>query len=327
MSAYNAARFLPEALTSILRQTFTNFELILIDNGSVDDTFAVARSLADARVRLLRVDENLGGYQAMNRVAAMSRGEFVAVYHADDVYDPRIVEQEVAFLQAHPEAGAVFTLDHNIDEESRIFATVPMPDAFVGRTLLDYDTVLRYQVRRGCPFCCPTFMTRRSVLETVGYFQPETWGIASDAEMWLRIAQRFPLAILDAPLISYRKGNHQWSHRYRSLRTDRDRFFDVIDHYLDERGGRARLSDEDLAEYVGRQCDDETFRAVNFVLSGDVTSARTLLRSRRFPWRVLRQAEGRRRKIRLLVLRSVMTVGLAVGATAPLAWWLKRIGP
>lgn len=326
ISAYNVERFLGAALDSVLAQTYPRLEVILIDNGSEDRTYELAQSRHDERLRLVHVDENLGGYQAMNRVASMARGEFVAVYHSDDVYDPRIVEKEVALLRARPEVGAVFSLDHNINEDGRIFATIQMPRDFVGKTDLDYDTVFRYLVRNGCPFCCPTFMTRRSVLDTVGYFAPERWGIAADAEMWLRIARRFRIAILDEPLIGYRKGRHQWSARYRRLRTERDRLFAVIDHYMGEDGWRDRLRPEDLTEYEFQQCDDDTYRAANFLIQGDAGAARQLLRTRAYPWRTL-LAGIRRRKVRLLALRAAMLGSLSLGAKRPLAHVLQRIGP
>src|SRR5258708_255138 len=106
ISAYNVERFLGEALRSILGQTYRNTEIILVDTGSADRTFEVAGSFADERLRCFRLPDNIGGYQAMNLVASQARGELVAIYHSDDVYEPTIVEKEVAYLASHPEAGA-----------------------------------------------------------------------------------------------------------------------------------------------------------------------------------------------------------------------------
>jgi len=326
MSAYNVERFLGAALGSVLGQTYAHLEVIVIDNGSADRTYQVARAFSEERLRVLRVEHNLGGYEAMNKVAAMASGEFVAIYHSDDVYDLRIVEKQVAFLRAHPDVGAVFTWSKKIDDQGRVVSTFPLPREFRGKTVLDYETMFRYQVRKGCPFICPTFMTRRSVLETVGYFAPETWDIVSDVDLWVRIARQFPIAVLDEALHSYRIGDHQWSARDRESRTTRDRFFDVIDYYITKDRWQGRLTTEDLAEYEFRQCDDSTSRAANLAIRGDTAAARQVLRSRPFPWRSLR-AGIYRRKVRLLALRAAMIGLLAVGARVPLAAVLRRIGP
>ena len=89
--AFNAERFLSEALTSVCAQTHDAIEVIVCDDASTDRTLEIAGATGDPRVRNLRNDQTLGGYGAMNRAVRDSRGEFVAIYHADDVYDPRIV--------------------------------------------------------------------------------------------------------------------------------------------------------------------------------------------------------------------------------------------
>src|SRR6516162_7034021 len=136
ISAYNVERFIAEALGSVLGQTYRNQEVILADNGSIDRTFEVVQSIADARVHSFRITENIGGYQAMNKVACMARGEFIAVYHSDDHYEPTIVEKEVAYLQSHPKVGAVFTMAHFMDEAGRIFGGSDLPREFAGKEYL-----------------------------------------------------------------------------------------------------------------------------------------------------------------------------------------------
>lgn len=325
ISAYNVERFLDEALGSVLAQTYRNIEVILIDNGSTDRTFEVAQSFRDDRVHGFRVPENLGAYQAMNKVASMAKGELVAIYHSDDYYEPTIVAKEVAYLQSHPEVGAVFCLDHFMDEEGRIFGGASLPTEFVGRESLGYEDVFRFVLRnKNVLFCCPTFMVRREVLEAVGPFDPETYEIGSDLEMWLRIVRQFPVAILNERLMRYRVGRGQWSARYNHLRTERDWAFLVMDHYLEKDGWLQKLSRADLAEYVFHRCDDETFRAANLVILGDIAGARKLLQ-RPYPWRTLLSGI-RRRKLRLLVLRALIFGGISLGAGRTLARFLRRIG-
>ena len=325
ISAYNVERFLRESLGSVLAQTYPKLEVILIDNGSADQTFEVAQSLAGDRARCFRMPKNLGGYQAMNEAAKMARGELIAFYHSDDYYEPDIVAKEAAYLESHPEVGAVFCLVHFIDEHGRIFGGADLPREFVGKESLDYQDVFRFILRnKNILIWCPTFMVRRSVLEAVGPFNPETYDICADLEMWLRTLRKFPIAILNERLMRYRVGAWQWSSRYRQLRTEPDLHFAVMDHYLEQDGWIQKLSRDDLVEHEFHRCDDDTYRAVNYVRLGKTERARELLK-RPYPWRTLRNGI-KRRKLRLLALRALVKCGLALGAARPLALLLRRIG-
>jgi glycosyltransferase involved in cell wall biosynthesis len=326
IAVFNAERFLAEALRSVLNQTYANLEICVVDDGSTDRSYEIISSISDPRLRVFRTSPNRGGYAAMNHAATHAHGEFVAFYHADDVYDPTIIEKQVAFLRAHAGIGAVFTRDHNIDEAGRVTRTVKWPRDLPRNAPLDLPTVLRGLVRGRNPFCCPTFMTRRSALETVGAFDHARWGIAADLDMWIRLAAWRPLAILDEPLVSYRKGEHQWTARDRRLRTEPDPFFAIVDEALHRHGSQIALAPSDLTEYAWHRCGDHTARAANCIIRGEDARAACLLDEAPYPWRAL-LVPGRRRKLRLLMLRTLMASGLAVRARAPLAAMLRRLGP
>lgn len=323
MPAYNVEHVLSAALTSVLAQTYRRIEVILVDDGSTDGTVNVAQSIDDKRVRYVRNTTNLGGYQTMNKAIGLATGEVVAVFHSDDVYEPTIVEKEVAYLQAHPRIGAVFCMDHFMDYEGRIFGGASLPPEFVGRESLEYEDVFPFLIRhKNVLFCCPTFMARRKVLDAVGPFDAEGYDIVADLEMWLRIIRRFPIGILNERLMRYRVGKGQWSSRYRHLRTDREGFFRVMDDYLEKDGWLLKLSPSDLVEYAFHRCDDETFRAANWIIKGNTAKALELLQ-RPYPWRTL-ITSVRRRKLRVLLLRILMRGVLSIGAVQPLARLLMR---
>jgi glycosyltransferase involved in cell wall biosynthesis len=327
ISAYNVERFLADALRSVLRQTYRELEIIVIDNGSVDGTFAVAQSFTDPRLRCMRVEQNMGAYQAMNHIAAMATGEFIAIYHSDDVYEPTIIERELEHLLAHPELGAVFTMLSFMDESGRIFGGANLPPGLAGRTSLDYRDVVINLLRRKCTFLvCPTFMVRREVFQAAGPFRPERYGIATDVEMWLRVARHCPIAVIDERLIRYRRGPHQWSSRYLDRRTELEAFFPVMDEYVAMDRWSEKLPAGDMTEYEFHRCDDATFRAANLVRLGRGADALALLRAHPFPPRTL-LAGRTRRKIRNVVLRTMIRGGVALGAARPLTFVLERIGP
>jgi glycosyltransferase involved in cell wall biosynthesis len=321
ISAYNVERFLKETLDSILNQTYLNTEIILVDNGSIDRTFDVAQSFQDDHFRCFRIPENIGGYQAMNKVAAMARGDLVAIYHSDDVYEPAIVEKEVAYLQSHPEAGAVFTMYQYMDEEGGIYGGFDLPGELADREYLRYEDIFPYMLRHGnIMFACPTFMARREVLAEVGPFDPEHWDIAADQEMWLRLLRRYPVGILNERLLRYRHTTEQWSQRWRRLRTEPDRALDIMELFLEKDNWRARLSPEDLVELRYQRCDDVTTRAANAVICGDANLARRLMECS-YPYSAL-LSNFHRRKLRVLLMRGLLKSALALRADRQLGWLL-----
>jgi glycosyltransferase involved in cell wall biosynthesis len=113
---FNGAQYLRESLDSILHQTYPHLEVIVLDDASTDQTPEVIASYGEA-VRSIRQPENRGIYENANAGIAAAQGEMVAIYHADDVYHPTIVEREVDFLLRYPEVGAVFCADVFVNAE------------------------------------------------------------------------------------------------------------------------------------------------------------------------------------------------------------------
>ena len=324
VSLYDVERVIAQTLETLLGQTYADFELVLLDNGSTDRTMDVVGRYDDPRIRIASVTPNIGGYEGMNRAISLARGELVAVYHSDDLYDPRIVEREVEFLDANPTAGAVFALDRYIDENGVVFGETRLPDGIEGG-LLAYEQVFRHLLReKNNLLRCPTFMTRASVLAEVGPFRPDLWDIAADTELWLRIGRSHPIAILDDHLLSYRVRRDNWSARYERLRTEEERHFAVMDHYLElDRDGERLASPDDVREYAFQRCDDETVRAVNHVILTDLECARALLRHR-YPAAVFIRG-FRLRKLRILALRTAMRLALAIRAPRALSRFLVAV--
>jgi hypothetical protein len=116
--------------------------------------------------------------------------------------------------------------------------------------------------------------------------------------------------------MQYRHAKSQWSSRYNHLRTEPELCFNILDDYLKEDGWIEKLSPDDLLEYDFHRCDDETFRAANWVIRGDTVQASKLLK-RSYPWKTL--LKFRRRKLRVLLLRILLHGGIAIKTVRPLA--------
>ena len=141
MPSFNGAPWLREALDSLLAQTYPNIEILLLDDASTDDTPAIAAEY-EGRIRYIRQPENMGIYDNVNVGIAQAKGELIATYHADDIYLPTMVEEQVAYLQAHPEVGAVFASDILVDAEGREYGRIKLPKEVQGEQPLPYPVVL-----------------------------------------------------------------------------------------------------------------------------------------------------------------------------------------
>jgi glycosyltransferase involved in cell wall biosynthesis len=276
----NGEAFLRESLDSILGQTHAPFEVIVMDDGSSDSTPAIAQSYG-APLRYVRQPVNRGQFGNANDGIALAKGELIAVFHADDVYAPEMIEREVAWLEAHPAAGAVFCSDVFIDADGHEFGRLVLPPEIAGSRSLDYATILNALLVHSNSFLrCPTAIVRASVYQAVGVYRDEEFKNTSDLEMWLRIARRYEIGVLDDHLLRYRRGHGSSSEQYHRVRTEPFRLFRILDAEL-EAGGRAIATPDALRAYEAHRNVDVVLRAVNHYILGDAASSlRTLKQAR-----------------------------------------------
>jgi glycosyltransferase involved in cell wall biosynthesis len=194
--SYNSMAFLPEVVESVLAQTFTNFELIIIDDGSSDRTSEWAGKIPDPRVKLI-CQANQGVSVARNTGIAYSQGDYIAFLDADDVWKPTKLEQQAKVLDTNPEIGLVHTFVTYINEQGK-----PLFDA--GRYHKPENVWKEMLAREDLIFCGSTPMVRRQCFETCGVFNSALKG-CEDWECWTRIAARYPFQVLEEPLVFYRQ--------------------------------------------------------------------------------------------------------------------------
>jgi glycosyltransferase involved in cell wall biosynthesis len=274
--AYNASRFMREALESLLAQTYRNIEIILLDDASTDTTPEIAGEYAD-RITYVRQPRNLGIYDNVNIGIARARGDLIATYHADDIYLPTIVETQVAYLDAHPEVGAVFCPAIFVDAESLEYSRMPLPSEIRGEKPLDFPTVLNTLLTYKNRFLiCPTAMVRASVHREVGGYLQARYRNTSDLEMWLRIARRYPIAVLESHLIKYRHFHDNSSKRYHHLRTTPENFFLILDEALAS-GDRVLAIRQALVSYEAHRSEDRLMAAISHYIKSELSDGRRAL--------------------------------------------------
>lgn len=224
-TVYNQELFLADMISSVLAQTYPHFQLIIVDDGSTDQTESIARSFSDPRIEYYRLPENGHIAAATNFGFQKVRGTYTAAIDGDDQWKPEKLEKQVRFMEAHPEYSACFTWVDLIDENGTD-ANDRAPELqknFQAQTWT-MDEHIRQMYFHGCRLNYPSSMVRSEVIPKIGghdlfYVQ------APDLEWWARLAQIGTFAVIEEPLTNYR---HVFSSNYngssRSAETE-TRFF------------------------------------------------------------------------------------------------------
>ena len=204
---YNRSAYLARIIPTILAQTFRDFELLVLDNASTDDTAAVVRSFADPRIRYLRHDENIGGCGNLNAAIDTATSEFLVILHDDDLLEPQLFEREIAELRADPTLTMVTCNGHLIDADDVVTGTNVL--AMPTRDFLPFEYVDAY-VMHGKNLFLPAHMYRVARLRELGLrFRPEI-GNGTDAFFVNSLNLTERIRFLDEPLFRYRVHHGQW---------------------------------------------------------------------------------------------------------------------
>lgn len=201
MPVYNRELLVAEAIESILAQTFTDFELIIVDDGSQDCSAEIIRSYAarDARIRCVMLEQNTGEASARNRGLEVARGEFVTSMDSDDISLPERLEKQVEFLRANPDIGVVGVEAMLTDEQLN-------PQNVYGVSAS--HARIAYDLQMGNCIVGASMMMRRKIVEACGGYD-ELLSRSPDIELVARLIPRTRLANLREPLYLYRQHEGQ----------------------------------------------------------------------------------------------------------------------
>ena len=269
----NGSAYIEAAIVSILTQTFCDFELLIVDDGSCDDTMAIARRVcaADPRVRIL-ANPGAGLVDALNFAIEAARAPLIARMDADDIALPHRLERQHAFMSAHPEVAVVGAQARFIDQQGAPTGratALPESHEAIAKTLLKY-----------CCLCHPTALMRADVLKLVGGYRAQV-PAAEDLDLWLRIAEHGRLINLPEPLLLYRVHAGQvsqskvWTQRLSrnlaiiSARERRAGHLDPLTTYacFSKTSGRQECRGKGCVAYI---CDSlRAFRAAEALLEGE----------------------------------------------------------
>lgn len=204
MPSYNTARFISETVESVLAQTYTNWELIIVDDCSTDETDAVVARFQDRRIRYLKNEKNSGAAVSRNYALREAKGRWIAFLDSDDLWTPEKLEKQVRFME---ENGYAFSYSNyqEIDEQSQpLHVTVTGPKHVTKTGMFTY--------------CWPGCLTVMYDASVVGLVQIADIKKNNDYAMWLQVITKADCYLLDEELGSYRKRSGSISrHGYTTL--------------------------------------------------------------------------------------------------------------
>jgi len=217
--AHNAGRTLAQTLASVRAQTVADYEVIVVDDGSTDDTAQVAGEAQDSRVSVVST-ANGGVARARNHGIARATGSFVAFLDADDLWRPTKLADQLARLAADPSAGVCVTAATRIDDSSREIGLMRLEDT--------RDTCAALLLRSMVAGCVSSGVVRRSLLEAVGGFDP-AFSQCADWDLWLRLSRQTRFSLIDEDLVLYRTHCGNMSSNISLLERDT---FAVLDKFF-----------------------------------------------------------------------------------------------
>jgi glycosyltransferase involved in cell wall biosynthesis len=205
MSSYDHARYLPRSIDSVLNQTFSDFELFIMDDASSDNSWEIIQSYTDPRIRPLRNQVNRNDKAVMRQIIEeRAAGEYFAVHHSDNIWQPGKLQAQVEFMETHPQVGAVFTNALVVDENDR-----EITDANNWYTHIfdqpnrSREEWLNFFFHHGNALCHPSILIRRQCYADCGSYR-DGLGQIPDLDMWVRLALKYSIHVLPEKLVHYR---------------------------------------------------------------------------------------------------------------------------
>lgn len=248
VTVYNREAYLAQTLRSILASSFRDFEVVVVDDCSRDQSAAIAENIAaeDQRVRVVRNETNLGDYGNRMKAASLACGAYLKYVDSDDLIYPHTLNVMVDAMERN--SSVALALSHSLSEDEEPYPWILTPT----------ESYRKHFLGRGCFSCGPTgAIIRRTAFEEVGGFRKE-WRVLSDIDLWLRLGARWPVALLPPGLVWWRRHPGQEYLSADASLIYLERGFELSIQSLQDASGP--LSDVDLRAAVTRVKDHHARR-------------------------------------------------------------------
>ena len=204
LTSYNHAKYLHESIESVLNQTYKNFELIIWDDASTDNSWNIISSYTDERIRSFKNETNQFIEYFRKAISDVVEGEYIAIHHSDDVWEPQKLEKQVVFLDENPQVGAVFSNALVIREDGKPFEDM----SHFYYKIFDQPNRTRYEwlnyfFYHGNALCHPSVLIRKVCYDECGLYR---YGLAQlpDYDMWVRLCLKHEIHVMPEKLVRFR---------------------------------------------------------------------------------------------------------------------------
>lgn len=235
MPIYNTGHYLKESLMSIINQTYTNLEIIIVNDGCTDNSMDIVQSFSDKRIITLTNTRNLGLAASLNKAITAAQGEYLARMDADDVALPTRLEKQVSFFEKHPEVDVLGTAMQCIGHSS--FVSI-FPETHAGcEVLLLFNVCIAH----------PTAMFRKEVFASdCNHYRQELRHYSEDFDLWCRLIKQFKFHNLPEVLLFYR--TYQPTDKKLAMELGRQISVSITKQYFTEKLGN--ISEQDFATHL-----------------------------------------------------------------------------
>ena len=205
MPVYNASNFLKDAIDSILCQTYTNFEFLIINDGSTDKSEEIIQSYTDPRIKYVKNETNMKLIASLNKGIELTQGKYIVRMDADDISLPTRIEEQVAFMEGNPNVAICGSWFESFGDKSGI---------------LKYSTnfeEIKYNMLYQCHICHPSTVWRTNVIKSFDKKFDPAFIHAEDYEFFTRINYDHSIANIDKVLLKYRIHSNSVSHQHKMI--------------------------------------------------------------------------------------------------------------
>ena len=211
LTSYNHANYIDKTIESVLNQTYQDYELIILDNKSTDNSMEVIKSFNDKRIKVIENPNNIGMVMSINKGIEASSGQYIANLCADDIWKPTKLEAQMKAFELNKSIAATFTKVEVINESGEMVDSKHSYQRIFDKAEnKDRISWLKYFFKHGNCICFPSSLVKKSVYNELGVFDSR-YQIALDIDMWMRICMNYEIHIVEERLTNFRSGENSIS--------------------------------------------------------------------------------------------------------------------
>ncbi|MEH2183441.1 glycosyltransferase family 2 protein [Nostoc sp.] len=207
--SYNHEKYISETISSVLNQSYQDFEIVITDDYSSDNTIKIVKEFNDPRIRLFCFPKNRGAAVAANNCIKEARGELIAMLSSDDIFTPDKLAKQVSYLEANPDVGAVFSYAHIIDDDGNDFNQENhfYKQIFIQPNRNRFEWLNHFFFKGNC-LCHPSALVRQKCYIEVGQYD-ERFAQLPDFDFWIRLCMKYNIYVIPEELIKFRIRNNE----------------------------------------------------------------------------------------------------------------------